>query len=194
MFDVAVIGAGPSGTAAAFVLLEKGLKVLLLDKYEFPRKKACAGGITPKGYHLFPYDISSVVKKKCCAVNIVGQNRRSFLIKDQNTICYMTKREDLDLFSLNKVMEKGVKFKVIKEIRSICETPRFVEISAGKDTQGFAGRRVYFTWGHRYQKGGCAYHCRNKPGLVTTSTGKGISRRLVLSVKCDQYQDASITR
>ena len=134
MFDVAVIGAGPSGTAAAFVLLEKGLKVLLLDKYEFPRKKACAGGITPRGYHLFPYDISSVVKKKCCAVNIVGQNRRSFLIKDQNTICYMTKREDLDLFSLNKVMEKGVKFKVIKEIRSICETPRFVEISAGKDS------------------------------------------------------------
>ena len=48
MFDVAVIGAGPAGTAAAFILLEKGLKVLLLDKYEFPRKKPFARGITPK--------------------------------------------------------------------------------------------------------------------------------------------------
>ena len=44
MFDVAIIGAGPAGTAAAFDLLIKGLKVLILDKYEFPRKKACAGG------------------------------------------------------------------------------------------------------------------------------------------------------
>lgn len=134
MFDVAVIGAGPSGTAAAFALLKKGLKVLLLDKYAFPRKKACAGGITPKGYRLFPYDISSVVKQECRAVNIIDQNKKSFLIKDQNTICYMTKREDLDFFSLNKVMEKGAKFKVIKEIRSICETSRFVEINAGKDS------------------------------------------------------------
>ncbi len=133
MFDVAVIGAGPAGTAAAFALLEKGLKILLLDKYSFPRKKACAGGITPKGYHLFQYDISPVVKRECRAVNIIDQSRKSFLIRDQNTICYMTKRQDLDLFSLNKVMEKGAQFRVIKEIRSIIETPHFVEINAGKD-------------------------------------------------------------
>lgn len=133
MFDVAVIGAGPAGTAAAFALLEKGMKVLVLDKYAFPRKKACAGGITPKGYQLFSYDVSPVIKRECCAVNIIDQNKRSFLIKDQNTLCYMTKREDLDLFSLNKVMEKGADFRVIKEIRSICETPHFVEIKTGKD-------------------------------------------------------------
>ncbi|MCD4720325.1 MAG: FAD-dependent oxidoreductase [Desulfobacula sp.] len=50
MFDVVIIGAGPAGTAAAFDLLTKGLKVLILDKYEFPRKKACAGGITSKAF------------------------------------------------------------------------------------------------------------------------------------------------
>ncbi|MBW2655343.1 MAG: FAD-dependent monooxygenase [Deltaproteobacteria bacterium] len=43
MFDVTIIGGGPAGTAAAFDLLVKGLKVPILDKYEFPRKKACAG-------------------------------------------------------------------------------------------------------------------------------------------------------
>jgi len=57
-----IIQAGPAGTAAAFDLSVKGLKVLVLDKYEFPRKKACAGGITPKAYHLFKHDTPSIVK------------------------------------------------------------------------------------------------------------------------------------
>lgn len=133
MFDVAIIGAGPAGTAAAFILLEKGLKVLLLDKYEFPRKKACAGGITPKAYHLFPYDIFPVIKRECRAVKITPPGSNPFRIMDENTLCHMTKREDLDLFSLRRVMEKGAQFRVVKKIRSICEKPHFVEINTGKD-------------------------------------------------------------
>ena len=129
MFDVAIIGAGPAGTAAAFDLLVKGLKVLLIDKTEFPRKKACAGGITPKGYHRFRYDISSVVKKECHTIKINPLNQKLFLINDEKTLCYMTKREELDLFSLEKVIEKGADFKVIKNIASINETPTFVRVN-----------------------------------------------------------------
>ncbi len=129
MFDVVIIGAGPAGTAAAFDLLVKGLKVLVLDKYEFPRKKACAGGITPKAYHLFKYDISSLIKRECRSVKINSPDKKSFYIKDKNTLCYMVKREDLDLFSFNRVMEKGVDFQVVKKIESIIQTPSFVEIN-----------------------------------------------------------------
>lgn len=133
MFDVAVIGAGPAGTAAAFVLLEKGLKVLLLDKYEFPRKKACAGGITPKGYHLFPYDISTVIKRECRTLKITQPGSTPFHIQNEKTLCYMTRREELDFFSLERVMEKGAQFRVIKRIYSICEKAHFVEIDTGND-------------------------------------------------------------
>lgn len=134
MFDVAIIGAGPAGTAAAFDLLIKGLKVLILDKYEFPRKKACAGGITPKAYRLFKYDISSIVKRECRTLKITPLNQKHFFIKDENTLCYMTQREDLDFFSLNKVMEKGADFRVIKRIQSINETPFSVEINTSRET------------------------------------------------------------
>ena len=133
MFDVAVIGAGPAGTAAAFILLEKGLKVLLLDKYEFPRKKACAGGITPKGYHLFPYDISPVIKRECRTIKITPPGSTPFHIQDEKTLCHMTRREELDYFSLRRIMEKGAQFKIIKRIQSICEKTHFVEIHAGND-------------------------------------------------------------
>ena len=139
MFDIIVIGAGPAGTAAAFDLLTYGFKVLLVDKYPFPRKKACAGGITPKGYHLFRYDISSQVKRQCHAVKITPPSRNSFLIKDEKTLCYMTKREELDFFSLKMVMDKGAVFKVIKTIYSIEEGKNSIQIntSGGKFSARF---------------------------------------------------------
>ena len=128
MFDVVIVGAGPAGTAAAFDLLEKGMKVLILDKVEFPRKKACAGGITPKGYHLFKYDISSIVKRECQSVRINPKKNIAFTICAKKTLCYMTNRQELDFFSLNKVMEMGAEFVITKKILSIDESKSFVGI------------------------------------------------------------------
>lgn len=49
MFDVAVIGAGPAGAAAALSALRSrpGCRVLLVDKSDFPRDKSCGDGIAP---------------------------------------------------------------------------------------------------------------------------------------------------
>jgi geranylgeranyl reductase family protein len=44
--EVAVIGAGPAGAAAAIVAASAGRRVLLLDKATFPRDKICGDGIT----------------------------------------------------------------------------------------------------------------------------------------------------
>ena len=43
MYDVVVIGAGPSGCVAAKVLAEKGHKVLLVERCKMPRYKSCSG-------------------------------------------------------------------------------------------------------------------------------------------------------
>lgn len=42
-FDVLVVGAGPGGSAAAKKCVGGGLKTLLIDKHELPRRKACSG-------------------------------------------------------------------------------------------------------------------------------------------------------
>ncbi len=47
-FDVAIIGAGPGGSAAAYYLAQRGLAVALLDKADFPRDKTCGDGLTPR--------------------------------------------------------------------------------------------------------------------------------------------------
>lgn len=48
MHDVAIIGAGPGGSATAHVLAQRGLDVRMLDKFEFPRDKTCGDGLTPR--------------------------------------------------------------------------------------------------------------------------------------------------
>jgi flavin-dependent dehydrogenase len=45
MFDVAVIGAGPAGSAAAKRCAENGLSTIVLEKKKLPREKVCSGMI-----------------------------------------------------------------------------------------------------------------------------------------------------
>ena len=52
LYDVAVVGAGPGGSAAAHYLAKSGLDVLLLDKSDFPRDKTCGDGLTPRALHV----------------------------------------------------------------------------------------------------------------------------------------------
>ncbi len=52
-FDVVIIGGGPSGTSTGAMLVKKGFSTLIIDKNIFPRKKLCAGGITPQSKALY---------------------------------------------------------------------------------------------------------------------------------------------
>src|SRR2546430_7929104 len=44
--DVAVVGGGPAGAAAAITLARAGRDVVLVDKARFPRDKCCGDGLT----------------------------------------------------------------------------------------------------------------------------------------------------
>jgi 2-polyprenyl-6-methoxyphenol hydroxylase-like FAD-dependent oxidoreductase len=47
--DVAVVGAGPAGAAAALFAARRGRRVIIFDKQDFPRDKPCGEGLMPGG-------------------------------------------------------------------------------------------------------------------------------------------------
>ena len=51
-FDVVVVGAGPGGSTAAKMLSTLGLRVAMVDRFTFPRDKACGDVIGPKAKFL----------------------------------------------------------------------------------------------------------------------------------------------
>ena len=51
IFDVVIVGAGPSGSSCAYWLARAGWSVCLIEKKDFPREKTCGDGLTPRAVH-----------------------------------------------------------------------------------------------------------------------------------------------
>jgi len=57
--EVVIVGGGPAGSAAAQRLRAAGVGVLVLDRARFPRRKLCAGWITPQVVSDLELDVGS---------------------------------------------------------------------------------------------------------------------------------------
>ena len=60
MFDVAVIGAGPSGAIAAKISANEKLKTIVIEKKPLPRNKPCGGWITSSALQLIEENFGKV--------------------------------------------------------------------------------------------------------------------------------------
>ena len=118
-YDVIIAGAGPAGTAAGFDLVSAGYAVLLMDRQRFPRKKPCAGGLTPRAVKKYAYDISGLIERTCHEMAILRPDGTSFTIREQKPLCHMTRRADLDLYCLNRFRSAGGRFQVVERIHSM---------------------------------------------------------------------------
>jgi geranylgeranyl reductase family protein len=111
-YDVAIVGAGPAGSTAAYRLATAGASVLLLDKATFPRDKPCGGGVTGRAARLLPFSIEPVVEDAVNRLDCGLRYRHRFTRHARGPLAYMTQRRRLDHFLLQKAADAGAEVRV----------------------------------------------------------------------------------
>jgi geranylgeranyl reductase family protein len=106
-YDVAIVGAGPAGSTAAYRLARAGASVLLLDKATFPRDKPCGGGVTGRAARLLPFSIEPVVEDVVTRMDCGLRYRSRFSRQARTPLAYMTQRKRLDHFLLQQAADAG---------------------------------------------------------------------------------------
>ena len=138
-FDTIIVGAGPAGCAAAWDLCSRGRSVLLLDRHEFPRCKACAGGLTIKTLNALRYPVSPIVQQVCDRMRITLRHARPASLSCQSALVAMVVREEFDAFCLDKTIEAGAEFRTIDRLLAIreCDEQVMVQTTASTLTSRF---------------------------------------------------------
>ena len=110
-YDVAIVGAGPAGSTAAYRLARAHARVLLVDKMRFPRDKPCGGGLTMRAVRQLPFSVDPVVEDRItrarCRLRYGGVIER----ESDQVLCLMTQRRRLDAFLVERAVEAGAAFR-----------------------------------------------------------------------------------
>lgn len=108
MYDCIIVGAGPSGGAAAYHLAQRGRSVLLLEREALPRYKPCGGGVSPQVAEWFDFDfapaISVRVKRIRCTWNM-GDPVDAEVPEDE--ALWMVRRDEFDHFIVQHAQRQG---------------------------------------------------------------------------------------
>jgi len=110
-FDVAVVGAGPAGSTAAYRLAAAGKRVLLVDKARFPRDKPCGGGLTLRAVKQLPFSVEPVVEDVVDRFELRLGYGSSFERASTEPLCFMTQRRRLDDFLARTAADAGAEFR-----------------------------------------------------------------------------------
>ena len=110
-FDVAVIGAGPAGSTAAYRLARSRARVLLIDKTRFPRDKPCGGGLTMRAVRQLPFSVEPVVEDRITRTRCRLRYGPKIERESSRVICLMTQRRRLDAFLVEQAVAAGAEFR-----------------------------------------------------------------------------------
>jgi geranylgeranyl reductase family protein len=116
--DVLIVGAGPAGSTAAFLLASCGLKVHLLDRRNFPRPKLCGGLLTWKTIQTLER-VFQIGPRALASIGIIRSATREYMVADRcgRRLCrrlgypfHLVDRKAYDDFWLQHAISAGAEF------------------------------------------------------------------------------------
>lgn len=143
-YDVIIVGGGPSGSTAGYILSSDSLDVLIIDKFKFPREKLCGGLLSKKAVKIFKKiykeDVNYLKEKNI--INFETNKYKIFYGKkfignfiSKNGFNFV-ERTTFDYYLLQKAKEAGAKILEGEKVLSIDFFKNEIKTSSGKIFKG----------------------------------------------------------
>lgn len=129
--DVAVVGAGPAGCAAALSAARLGLDVVLVDGARFPRDKVCGDGVAPHALEVYQglgVDPAALVDGSKPISSLVLRSPAGEQVRrDTRREGWVVRRADFDHRLLQATLAAGVTLQR-RTVRSVTPGPHAVRV------------------------------------------------------------------
>ena len=118
-WDVAVIGAGPAGLAAASAAAAAGARTIVLERAEHPRYKTCGGGLIGASRTAAGGLIEVPARDEIRAVTITLRGGHEFTRAESEPLLAMVLREEFDAALLHRAAENGAVIRQRAQVRGV---------------------------------------------------------------------------
>ncbi|MDT4992222.1 MAG: hypothetical protein QOH97_2114 [Actinoplanes sp.] len=119
-WDVAVVGAGPGGLAAAHAAAGAGARTIVLERAEHPRYKTCGGGLIGTSLAIAAARITVPARDTIEAITFTNGGRRSFTKRcPGRPMLTMVRRDDFDNAWYAAAVAAGAEVRQHAQVRAI---------------------------------------------------------------------------
>jgi geranylgeranyl reductase family protein len=124
LWDIIIIGAGPSGCTLASVLAKKNISVLVIERQKLPRYKTCGGGINVRAANLTDCNFQDVVENVAFGLRLSYKHSDNFTRMNGQPLTYTVMRDRFDYLLAAEAKRAGAQ---------ILEGERVTQVTIGGD-------------------------------------------------------------
>ena len=118
-WDVAVIGGGPAGLAAATASAAAGARTIVLERAEHPRYKTCGGGLLGVSRAAVAGQIALPVRDEIRSATFTLRGGNEFTRANAEPLLAMVVRDEFDAALLGRAQESGAVVRQRVQVRAI---------------------------------------------------------------------------